>query len=701
MKRPLAAFGFCFLLTLLAASKLPAGFLFPCTVVLALLAVFCLLFFRRGAKAYLPLLLVSAAVALLFRTGYEEVFVKPALALDGQTRPVVARVEDTQPGFGDDLVTANLALLSIDGEKLAVPTKVRVGNLPEVQIGDLIQTELRFYDYSGRDSAAFNYSKGFYIGASPASSLEMLGQEMTFLCAMRSLRYNAGDNIHTRLPLRLASVAAAMSVGDKRALAEDTIQAYRMAGISHMLVVSGLHLSILSGAVYTAARALSSRRRFVSVFCMAAVFLFMVFTGLTPSIVRSGVACLLVYVAVLFYRKADVYTSLGLAALLLCLQNPYAAADAGLQLSFTATLGALTASDATQRLKRRQNEKNPTRLRRMVQTTGRSALVSGAITLYTLPVIALNGFGVSLFSVPVNLIAVPLLSPIVLCGFVMALPGGFFLVDFFARTAALVAGVLLVVLEKITQFCALFPQMYLTLGGLFFFLAILLCYLLVYLAFKTRWKKAYLAAAVLFLPLALVLHLALDRDTVRITLLGSGNNASLLVTQNRQALVLYRSRLSATGVQRAFGRQNIEDCALFVDFRQTAQSTEYESLFTPEQVYFADRDLVSREVFQPLKDVSLYLQAQGEGRIACVDVHGYKVALILGAVDLSAYTAVDVLIPAAGTVTGEYNYVLTAGQPPDWAAPRQGFYTSGGSAQLLLRPGKSVVFREADHDIIL
>ena len=698
MRRPLAAFGFAFLLSGLAATRLPAVFLLPAGGLCLLFCLAVAFLFKRGAKAYLPLVLLAMGLSLVWRVGYDRLFVRPVAGLAGQEATVTARVEEVQPDYGGDTVRATLTVLKLQGESpQGGPFKLQVNSLPEVQVGDVVETDLRFYAFSNAATAAYNRGRGVYVGASAKTAPQKMGEDLNFLCRMRNLQYAAGDNIRGRLPLRLSSVAAAMSVGDKRTLSQDTVEAYRAAGLSHMLVVSGLHLSVLSAAVFTFSKALLRKKRLAAVACLGVIFLFMAFTGFTPSILRSGIACLMLYVAMLAYQRADVYTSLGLAALLLCLQNPYAAGDAGLQLSFAATFGAVLGGEQAAGLLRKEADKKYTRPVRTLCALGRNMLSPVFVTLATLPVLALNSFGLSLLTVPMNLIAVPLLPAIVLCGFVMALPSGVFLFDFFARVAALVSGVLLVALEKLTNFAASFPSLYVAVGGAFALVAILLCYGLVALAWKTPHRKVFAVAAALTLPAALALHVWLDAGTVHMTLVGSGNNASLVVRQGREAFVLYRSRLAALSVDRCFGEQNVRDCILFVDMRKSAQSTEYISLFHPGEVLVMGDEVVARAQASPLADVELYLQRQGEGNIACVDVQGYKVGIVVGGAELSSYAALDVLVPGGGSVEGEYGVLFVSGSAPDWAETAENVLTGGGSAEIVIRPGRSVQFREVEY----
>lgn len=340
------------------------------------------------------------------------------------------------------------------------------------------------------------------------------------------------------------------------------------------------------------------------------------------------------------------------------------------------------------------------RIKRLMVRAGlavaRAALVSAGVSVATLPVLILFSMPLSLLTLPVNILAVPLMGLLLPCCFFMALPVGVALVEFFVAPAAFVGGVLLVWLEALTDFCDRLPGVSISLSGGFALLAVLVVYGLVFLAVKTPYRKIYAVSALGALLLSVALHSAMERDTVHITLAGSGANASLVVSQGRQAVVLYRSRLSAGAVQRALRQSNTEEVVLFVDLRNTAESTEYLYLFAPEEVFIADRALAAGREFSPLPDVQLVLQQQGKGRVACVDVEGFKTGITVGAVDMSDYGPLDVLVAGGGKVQGDYDLLLVQGARPDWAAPQKGTLQSEGTAGLHQRPGKSIQIREAD-----
>ena len=94
--------------------------------------------------------------------------------------------------------------------------------------------------------------------------------------------------------------------------------------------------------LYNILSQLGVKRRINSVVGMTFTVFFMLLTGLSPSVCRSGLMMLLLLSGNLFYRKSDSLNSLGFSAFILCCANPLIVADGGFLMSFAATLGIVT-----------------------------------------------------------------------------------------------------------------------------------------------------------------------------------------------------------------------------------------------------------------------------------------------------------------------------------------------------------------------
>jgi len=128
-------------------------------------------------------------------------------------------------------------------------------------------------------------------------------------------------------------VAKGMLLGDKGDMDEETITAYRDAGLAHLLAVSGLHVSVLAGAFALLFRK-NAGVQFFAVFLFCA--LYAALTAFSPSVVRAGLMIVIALLSQPLLRRPDPISALSAAFLLIVLFNPFAVWYAGFQLSFTA-----------------------------------------------------------------------------------------------------------------------------------------------------------------------------------------------------------------------------------------------------------------------------------------------------------------------------------------------------------------------------
>ena len=200
-----------------------------------------------------------------------------------------------------------------------------------------------------------------------------------------------------------AGLTAGICFGDTALLSDNASDSLAGAGLSHLTAVSGLHMTIIAGAVYGLLRLLRVPKRAAAGINILAMLFFMGVTLFPVSAVRAGMMQIVMMLGYVLSRKADGLNSLGLALLLLVLFQPYAACDPGLLLSFAATLGLLTVLPWLRRspwLRRMER-------RRILGKAAASLAVSFAALAFTVPIIGLCFGEVSLMSPLSNLLAIP------------------------------------------------------------------------------------------------------------------------------------------------------------------------------------------------------------------------------------------------------------------------------------------------------
>ncbi len=136
------------------------------------------------------------------------------------------------------------------------------------------------------------------------------------------------------------SIVSAMAFGDKRSLSSHQRESYSVAGASHVLALSGMHLSV----VYMLLLMLLSRGKrhtYMQTAVLLAVWAYVLMVGMPLSVVRSALMCTVFSITFMFSRIGQSLNTLGLSAVLILMLSPQSLWDVGFQLSFTAVLGIL------------------------------------------------------------------------------------------------------------------------------------------------------------------------------------------------------------------------------------------------------------------------------------------------------------------------------------------------------------------------
>lgn len=230
----------------------------------------------------------------------------------------------------------------------------------------------------------------------------------------RNVRSRLLAGLGAGLPGRRAALLSAIALGDRTELGE-LRDLFQQAGLAHLLALSGLHLSVLAGAAALLLGGTASWRRPLLLVLTAC---FTALAGVTPSLLRAAFmtgAYLLVEGA--GRGRADGWTVLCLAALASLTWRPVWLYDLSFQLSYLALTGLLAAAPGLTRLHRH------VRTRPVLRLLLPGAAASAAAQLPSLSLVAGTFNSVPLFSVAVNLIAVPLTTILVPLALLTALAG--------------------------------------------------------------------------------------------------------------------------------------------------------------------------------------------------------------------------------------------------------------------------------------
>lgn len=164
--------------------------------------------------------------------------------------------------------------------------------------------------------------------------------------------------VNNYLPEPEAGLANAILFGYRRTVLREDLNIFSRVGLSHMIAISGSHITILSAMIigFLLNMGISRRRAFYIV--ISFLILYPVITGLSASAVRSAIMGGLALIAIHYQRNSSLIKALVFAAALMLAFNPMLLRnDLGFQLSFLALLGIIYIYPIGEEITRRKLEK--------------------------------------------------------------------------------------------------------------------------------------------------------------------------------------------------------------------------------------------------------------------------------------------------------------------------------------------------------
>jgi competence protein ComEC len=177
------------------------------------------------------------------------------------------------------------------------------------------------------------------------------GRELPFDMKLRTwladLRAIIGQRITSALPGQTGEIAAALTVGQTAGLDDASMNDLRGSGLAHVISISGLHMSLVAGAVFWFLRwflalfpsiALRfSTRALAGGAALICVTIYLALSGAAIAAVRSYLMIAVVFLAILLNRPALSLRNVALAGLLILIVLPDSLIDISFQMSFAAT----------------------------------------------------------------------------------------------------------------------------------------------------------------------------------------------------------------------------------------------------------------------------------------------------------------------------------------------------------------------------
>lgn len=223
------------------------------------------------------------------------------------------------------------------------------------------------------------------------------------------------ENVDKSFSKEEAGLLTGILIGNKESLNQDIEKNFKDSNLSHMLAVSGAHVSYIILGITAATNSIKANKRISKVITIIILMFFILLVGGTPSATRACIMAIYTIFASLVHRKPSIISNLSVSLIIILIYNPYLLFDIGLQLSYGGTIGIILFANKI--IKRKRDNIVKTRFTKIIEYIKQMLIVSVSANIIILPIMAYNFNTISLTFFISNILAGPILGIVVILGF--------------------------------------------------------------------------------------------------------------------------------------------------------------------------------------------------------------------------------------------------------------------------------------------
>ena len=381
-------------------------------------------FLRRFLKRYTELLiLISMTFGFLYTNILEQKY-NTIYEAEEEILEHCIVIAEKKPKEYKDLYKVKV-INSKNSARNGTKLYIRVNKQANIEVGDMLLINGTYVEPEvARNERGFNYKE--YL-----KTLEIYGTvEINHYKVIKKGRINKLILYTARLKEILKSniskvikkeenknLLIAMILGDTEDLSEELKTDFLNSNLYHILSVSGGQVSNIIIGITILFRSLKIHKKIMDALCIVILIEFMFLTGLTPSIIRACIMCIINLISGLIIRRYDIANSLGISLLIILINNPFAINSLSVLLSYFGFLGIIVLGSFTIK------EVNKVIKNNILRYIFNIVISSVAAQIFIFPII-LYVFGtISLTFIFSNLLIIPLSTIITIIGlFIMICP---------------------------------------------------------------------------------------------------------------------------------------------------------------------------------------------------------------------------------------------------------------------------------------
>ncbi len=300
--------------------------------------------------------------------------------------------------------------------------------------GDRVRTIIKlrrprnFYNPGGFNYERYLVSRRIYATGYLRSSREIArmgeGEFSPFLKLVERLRARIREVIESSSEYPERGILKALILGERGEISEEVRESFIIAGVAHILAISGLHIGILAMVIFwlfrSALRASERVTLAINIFKVASVLtifplvIYTLIAGARVSTVRALIMVVTYLVAIIIDREEEIFNTLALAAFIILVAFPPSLFDISFQLSFISVWVIIYIVPRALEFFKREDtllvSEPASFLRKFMSRVGIFILVSLSAIIGTGPLVAHYFNRLSIWGIFANLVVVPLIG---------------------------------------------------------------------------------------------------------------------------------------------------------------------------------------------------------------------------------------------------------------------------------------------------
>lgn len=225
--------------------------------------------------------------------------------------------------------------------------KINKKSTNTLEYGDKIKFTGQFIEpsskrnYGGFDYKAYLKTLKIY-GTVKGDKIQIIekGKSISVLSLANKVSIGIKQKVDFVMSEESASLIKGILLGDNSEIEEGIQENFRISNISHILAVSGMHISYIIMGINLIFKSNLGKRKTKYITIIVLIF-YMFITGFSSSVVRASIMGILVMGAGIIHRKNDIWTSISLSLFLILIYNPFLISNVGLQFSYLGTIGVI------------------------------------------------------------------------------------------------------------------------------------------------------------------------------------------------------------------------------------------------------------------------------------------------------------------------------------------------------------------------